>query len=151
MGLIFLIFYYPFRQIGDAGKWVCNAYQLLYYKRKLNKKVLVYSLGSASDYSFEIGINSFFQDPEIHTFDLGKPHISVPMPPFVNFHQYKIVGFDMDGHLKKREEYLKYNGVDQNTQARSLGSIMKELGHTNVMIDILKVFFFFLKKNLFID
>ncbi|CAF3458204.1 unnamed protein product [Rotaria sp. Silwood1] len=54
--------------IGDGGKWVCDIHRF----GSLNTtNILVYSLGSNGDFSFEYAIKELFRNAEIHTFDMG--------------------------------------------------------------------------------
>jgi hypothetical protein len=109
-------------RIGDGGKWVCNPADILSTAKEEGRKVLIYSLGSNSEYSFETGIKEAFEsNHEIHTFDMDVPVVTVPK--FINFHQWKMVGDDEDGV-----------GI-----GKSLKSIRKELGHVGKTIDIFKI------------
>jgi hypothetical protein len=108
--------------IGDGGKWVCNPLDILASAKSQSRNVLIYSLGSNSEYSFETAIsNTFAGNHEIHTFDMGAPVVTVPS--FINFHQWKMVGDAEDGV----------------GNARSLTTIRKTLGHTGKTIDIFKI------------
>jgi hypothetical protein len=99
--------------IGDGGKWVCDIHNL-----QTNDFIpLIYSFGSAGDFSFEISIRKELPNAEIHTFDLG----DFTCPNTVcQFHQ-AILG---DG---------KRNGT------KSLHTVIDELGHRQRKIDILKI------------
>lgn len=96
---------------GDGGKWICNP-------EDIKRPALVYSLGSSNEYSFEEAMYEFFgPETEIHTFDFGVP---IGTPPFVKYHQYKIAAEDGPGG------------------ARTLKTILRELGHERRRIDVLK-------------
>ncbi|KAL3897397.1 MAG: hypothetical protein SGCHY_003444 [Lobulomycetales sp.] len=112
-------------RIGDGGKWVCNPYQIRQAAEWENRKVIVYSLGSNGDYSFETGINEIFgEHATIDTFDMG--HFE-GAPRFLTLHQNKIVGVDAKGNYDKTE-----NGI-------SVNAIREKLGHVGKPIDIFKI------------
>ncbi|CAF5097666.1 unnamed protein product, partial [Rotaria sp. Silwood1] len=52
--------------IGDGGKWVCDIHR---FGSMNTTNILVYSLGSNGDFSFERAIKELFRNAEIHTFD----------------------------------------------------------------------------------
>ena len=65
---------------GDGGKWVCNPDALL-----LKQHILVYSLGSNEDFTFEEALFDKYGDRvEIHTFDPAPEPIAIPS--FVHYH-----------------------------------------------------------------
>lgn len=80
----------------------------------------MYSFGSFNDFSFETAIHERLPQCEIHTFDHT---IHVPTnPDFVQFHKWGI------GSEGSSENLLK-----------PFSSIVQALGHTDKMIDILKI------------
>ncbi|KAJ3382646.1 hypothetical protein HDU92_004649 [Lobulomyces angularis] len=122
-------------KIGDGGKWVCNPKNILEYKKKENKRVLVYSIGSNAEYSFEIGINMIFDGfTDIYTFDMKEP--KEPPPIFINLHPFtKLISEqeELENHLKQ-----KIAGPRQLME-KSLLTLTKDLRHEDNVIDILKI------------
>ncbi|KAJ3201137.1 hypothetical protein HK099_002354 [Clydaea vesicula] len=109
---------------GDGGKWVCNPKEMLHIARSKNEKILIYSLGSNNEYSFENSLADYFgeENVDINTFD--KDMYKAQPPKFVNFHQAMIVG--------KEQE-------DIPALKKSLPTLRIELGHTNKRTDIFKM------------
>ncbi|CAF4907079.1 unnamed protein product, partial [Rotaria sp. Silwood1] len=100
--------------IGDGGKWVCDIHR---FGPMNTTNLLVYSLGSNGDFSFERAIKELFRNAEIHTFDMGL----FKCPENVcTFHQVRL-------------------GSGKNDSSKSLQMVMNELGHQNRQIHILKV------------
>jgi len=113
-------------RIGDGGKWVCNPQSILAAAISEKRKVIIYSLGSNNDYSFETGINEIFGSfGEIHTFEQNLPQITPPS--FTNFHHLKLVGENADGTF------------DVTNNGKSITKIRQELGHIGREIDIFKI------------
>jgi len=89
---------------GEGGKWVCDPH-------RLTGKVVVYSVGSKNEFSFEQAVRDVFgARAEIHTFDPGEP---AGVPAYVTYHRYAV-------------------GADH-----PLTAILEELGHARV--DVLKI------------
>lgn len=110
---------------GDGGKWVCNPYGMRLAADWADRKVLIYSLGSAGNYAFEEGIHSIFGERgEIHTFDKGK--FENP-PKILTLHQNLIVGMQPNGSYDSTD-----NGI-------SITAIREKLGHVGKAIDIFKI------------
>lgn len=97
---------------GDGGKWICDP------DNGKTKRMLIYSLGSNNDYSFETAMHDFYENVEIHTFDAG---VAKNKPDFVRYHPYWISGSDL------------------SPNKRSLSSLITELGHADRTIDVLKI------------
>jgi FkbM family methyltransferase len=99
---------------GDGGKWICDP-------DRLKKSMLVYSIGSNNDFSFESELYDLYSTYgiEIHTFDFG---YAKNKPDFVHYHQIMLSSKD-----------------DESSSSRTLRSIIDELGHRDRVIDILKV------------
>jgi len=96
---------------GDGGKMICDPYRLQ------SPDCLVYSVGSNGDFSFEDAIRAYNPKCEIHTFDHtwnGKS------PSWLNFHHIGI-------------------GMENKAPIKTIGTILKELGHLNRRIDIFKI------------
>ncbi|CAF4603523.1 unnamed protein product, partial [Rotaria sp. Silwood2] len=69
---------------GDGGKWACDIHR---FGSMNTTNILVYSLGSNGDFSFEQAIKRLFPNAEIHTFDMGL----FQCPPNVcSFHQVRL-------------------------------------------------------------
>ncbi|CAF2494612.1 unnamed protein product [Rotaria sp. Silwood2] len=99
---------------GDGGKWACDIHR---FGSMNTTNILVYSLGSNGDFSFEQAIKRLFPNAEIHTFDMGL----YQCPPNVcSFHQVRL-------------------GSGKNDSSKSLQMIVNELGHQKRQIHILKV------------
>ncbi|CAF3906637.1 unnamed protein product [Adineta steineri] len=99
---------------GDGGKWICDVYRL----RQMNATdLLIYSFGSNGDFSFEKAVKDILPKAEIHTFDM---QLYECPDGICTFHQARL-GNGKDDHSK------------------SLQTVMKELGHENRHIQILKV------------
>ncbi|KAJ3223506.1 hypothetical protein HK099_001037 [Clydaea vesicula] len=100
-----------------------------------NKRVLVYSIGSNAEYSFEIGINMIFDGfTDIYTFDMKEP--KEPPPIFINLHPFtKLISEqeELENHLKQ-----KIAGPRQLME-KSLLTLTKDLRHEDNVIDILKI------------
>lgn len=102
---------YPPNQLVDGGKYVCEP--LSKYE---NGKAIVYSIGSANDFSWETEMKEKFA-PQIYTFDCSWKK-NWKIPSFVSFHPFCLDDKDQGNNYK-------------------LSSIMEKLGHQK--IDFLKV------------
>lgn len=105
---------------GEGGKWVCDPY-------KIRKQVsdgggcLVYSIGSNGQYDFEKSMHdSVSSHCEIHTVDMNNwsHYTKRAPPPYVRYHVHKV-------------------GLPPG--ARSMPTIVEELGHGGRTIDIFKI------------
>ncbi|CAF4216164.1 unnamed protein product, partial [Rotaria sordida] len=88
---------------GDGGKWVCDIHR---FGPMNTTNILVYSLGSNGDFSFERAIKGLFSKAEIHTFDLGV--YKCPENVCI-FHQVRL-------------------GSGKNDSSKSLQIVMNDLG-----------------------
>mmetsp|Transcript_53479 Transcript_53479/g.130654 ORF Transcript_53479/g.130654 Transcript_53479/m.130654 type:complete len:743 (+) Transcript_53479:213-2441(+) len=96
-------------------KWTCDTHKLAALPAG---RCLVYSFGSRTEFDFEERVHELNNGCEIHVFD---PFVEDPQPPdYVFFHAVGLGGADA-GKLMK------------------LSTIVKELGHADRVIDILKV------------
>jgi len=86
----------------------------------------VYSVGSNNDISFEVGIGNFI-GCETHTFDptLNSPFVG---DDYAIFHPW---GLGNDGAFM--------DAGTHNWTAKSMESIVHELGHRNRTIDVMKI------------
>ncbi|CAF1452636.1 unnamed protein product [Rotaria sordida] len=100
--------------VGDGGKWICDIHR---FGPMNTTNILVYSLGSNGDFSFERAIKGLFSKAEIHTFDLGV--YKCPENVCI-FHQVRL-------------------GSGKNDSSKSLQMVMNDLGHQKRQIHILKV------------
>lgn len=115
------------RSGGDGGKWVCNAHEI-----KKDPKCLVYSFGSNGDYVFELGVRDTL-GCEVHTFDPFNLGYASNLGDNITTHDWGLspstyVTEPLKGWKGKKEKEMK-----------SLFTIVKDLGHVNRKIDILKV------------
>ncbi len=99
--------------IGDGGKWVCDIHNL----QRNNSTPLIYSFGSADDFSFEEAIRKELPNAEIHTFD--SRNFTCPNN-VCTFHQALL-------------------GDGKRSGTKSLHTVIDELGHRERQIDILKI------------
>jgi hypothetical protein len=111
--------------MDDPGpKFICGV-DVIAQKSKRSEGCLVYSVGSNNDISFEVGIKNFM-GCETHTFD---PTLdSFVGDEYATFHPW---GLGTDG------EFL-VEGT-HNWTAKSMDTIVHELGHRNRTIDVLKI------------
>lgn len=102
--------------VGDGGKWICDPHRIA---NQIDKKCLVYSIGSNNDFTFEMSVQqNIGEDCEIHTFDPGEYQQGADKAK-VNYHKY-FVGLD-------------------DKRSKSIATIVKELGHEGRTIDIFKI------------
>jgi hypothetical protein len=99
--------------MGDGGKWVCDLFRL-----KTRSNCLIYSAGSAGEFSFETQMKRFLPNCEIHTFDTTL--YECPKNVCV-FHQI-ILG----------------NGTFP-AGSKTWQMIIEDLGHRNRLIDVFKI------------
>ena len=99
--------------MGEGGKWVCDP-----FKFKSRPDCLIYSVGSNGEFSFEIEMKKLMPHCEIHTFD--KDYHPYPNDTCI-FHS------------------IKFGNDDHTMNTRNWTSILKELNHTNRIIDLLKM------------
>jgi hypothetical protein len=111
----------PYRKRYDAPKFVC-AVDLIAEKNK-EDPCLVYSVGSDNKIDFEVAVSTFL-GCETHTFDPTLKSTFVG-DKFAIFHPW---GIGIDG---KQSEF--------EWTSKGIETIMKELGHLNRTLDILKI------------
>lgn len=99
---------------GDGGKWVCDVYR---YREINETKLLIYSIGSNADFSFERAIKENIPNSEIHTFDINDYQCPLNL---CTFHQTLF-------------------GDGKTTNWKSLPMVMKELGHQQRILQILRI------------
>jgi hypothetical protein len=113
-----------YNAFGDGPKFVC-AVDLIAEKNK-EDPCLVYSVGSKNQIEFEVAVSNFL-GCETHTFDptLKKAFVG---DKYATFHP---LGIGIDG---KQSEYKEFEWT-----SKGIETIMKELGHLNRTLDILKI------------
>ncbi|CAF1534975.1 unnamed protein product, partial [Rotaria sordida] len=89
---------------GDGGKWICDIHR---FGNMKDTNILIYSLGSSGEFSFEQALRQKFLNAEIHTFDMN---LFVCPRTVCVFHQARL-------------------GDGRNETSKSLQMIMKDLGH----------------------
>ena len=121
-----------FGAFGDGPKFVCGVDYVAEKAARVANEVaeercLVYSIGSNNDISFERAVHDHMPGCEIHTFD---PTLNTTFvgSQYAIFHNW---GLGKDG------ESMSMGG--KTWVAKGLETIMRELGHTDRTIDILKV------------
>eukprot|EP00980_Cylindrotheca_fusiformis_P001183 scaffold323_cov93-Cylindrotheca_fusiformis.AAC.5 len=114
-----------FDAFGDGPKFVCGVDKIA-AKAKTPEGCLVYSVGSNNQIGFEMAVKNFM-GCEIHTFD---PTLKTPFvgDEYSTFHPW---GIGVDG---EEMEYKANKWV-----SKGIEPIMKELGHSDRTLDILKI------------
>eukprot|EP00937_MAST-01D_sp_MAST-1D-sp2_P005318 g5318.t1 len=106
--------------LSDGPKWLCDPYRLSRSSRQKHH-CLVYSVGSANEFSFE---ESIYRDIgshcEIHTFDPSVGDNPSNKPPYVHYHNWGISG--------------STGGV-----MKTLADTVKLLGHAEQHIELFKM------------
>jgi len=110
---------------GDGPKFVCGV-DLIAQKNKTDEGCLVYSVGSNNEIDFEVAVHNFL-GCETHTFDPTLEEAFIG-DEYATFHPWGI-----------GEEGKESGHSDNRYTARSIESIMKELGHLDRTLDILKI------------
>lgn len=125
---------YPERvgQWGDGGKWLCRPRHLIANK----PDCLIYSVGSAANFDFEIALLELNPACQIHVFDPTPSSVKETqrqrdqglIPEQVHYHALALL--PKDGTMKME---------GQTVQGRSLSSLVRHLGHEGRTLDLLKV------------
>jgi len=97
-----------------------------------NKNCLIYSVGSNNDIRFEKAVQAHMSNCEVHTFDPTIEDGDFIGAEYATFHSW---GLGTDGGSEGRTMHNRKNVGSR----KSFESIIKELGHENRTIDILKV------------
>jgi hypothetical protein len=118
--------------VGDGGKWVCNPSSMS-QAFHAGASCLVYSFGSNGQFDFEEGVrNRISSSCEIHVFD--------PSPPGTVAEKYKASRSASGKHVHYHQWPLGLDGkMVMGVPAKSLATIVSELGHSGRRIDILKM------------
>jgi len=115
-----------YRAFGDGPKFICGVDVLAAKSNSTSDGCLVYSIGSNNDIAFEEATYNHI-GCEIHTFDptLDKPFVG---DKYATFHPW---GLGEDG--------AKMSGNRKDWVGMSMEHVLRELGHENRTIDILKI------------
>ena len=110
--------------LSDGPKWLCDPYRLSRSSRQKHH-CLVYSVGSANEFSFE---ESIYRDIgshcEIHTFDPSEGDNPSNKPPYVHYHNWGI---------------SSSTGQTQFGAMKTLADTVKLLGHAEQHIELFKM------------
>lgn len=118
---------------GDGPKFICGV-DLIATKAKKSdgKGCLVYSIGSNNDIAFEKAVFTTMPGCEIHTFDPTLEDVGFVGDEYSTFHPW---GLGTDGG-KEGSTMHSRKKVAKNL---SFQSVLRELGHSNRTIDVLKI------------
>lgn len=113
---------------GDGPKFMCGVD--LIARQTANghgKKCLIYSVGSDNNIDFEKSVHEFIKGCDVHTFD---PTLRAPFigDKYAMFHPWGL-GKDGDEQMAKGKTWI----------GKSFETIIKELGHENRTIDVIKI------------
>ena len=114
--------------LGDGPKWTCDPHRLA--RIASERKCLIYSIGSAGKFQWENGLIDIIGPRvcEIHVFDPDRPkNLKNPEESGIFYHQWGLKSSYQDFNLPARGEF------------RTMQETLRELGHTDQPIDILKV------------
>ena len=120
---------------GDGPKFVCGVDSIAQKAARFadegaEERCLVYSIGSNNDVSFERAVHDHIPGCEIHTFDPTLNNTEFVGDQYATFHDW---GLGKDG------ESMSSESKGKTWVSKGLDTIMRELGHTDRTIDILKV------------
>lgn len=114
---------------GDGPKFVCG---VDYIAAKAKKgDCLIYSVGSNNDVRFEKAVHTHMKGCEVHTFDPTVAEDAFIGGEYAQFHSW---GLGTDGGT----EGISMGGLDTGSR-KSFETVVRDLGHDNRTIDILKV------------
>ncbi len=116
-----------YRAFGDGPKFICGVDFIAHQVAHNGKKCLVYSVGSANQIHFEKSVHTFLSGCETHTFDptLNSAFVG---EEYATFHPW---GLGEDGVLAQAGK--------KSWEGKSFETIIRELGHENRTIDVLKI------------
>lgn len=120
-----------FDTFGDGPKFVCGV-DYVASRAKETDGCLVYSVGSNNDIRFERAVRTHMIGCEVHTFDPTIMENDFVGAEYSTFHPW---GLGTDGG----KEGQTMGGRANKGMRKSFQTIMKDLGHENRTIDILKV------------
>ena len=118
-------------------KWVCDPHQL-------NKDgCLVYSVGSAGNFDFEVGLHEIAPKCEIHTFDpsiFTTNLLQYKAEWFVSLHQWGLkASYSALDNMTDTGYSDNLKGALSMLELKTLKETMKELGHEDRTIDVFKI------------
>lgn len=114
---------------GDGPKFVCG---VDYIAAKAKKgDCLIYSVGSNNDVRFEKAVHTHMKGCEVHTFDPTVAEDAFIGGEYAQFHSW---GLGTDGGT----EGISMGGLDTGSR-KSFETVVRDLGHDNRTIDILKI------------
>ena len=119
-----------YHAFGDGPKFVCGVDVIA--KKAKQSNCLVYSVGSNNDVRFEQAVHTFINGCEVHTFDPTLKDEQFVGGEYATFHPW---GLGTDGG----KEGNTMHGRANDGSRKSFETIIKELGHENRKIDILKI------------
>jgi len=114
---------------GDGPKFVCGVNHIAAKAKK--KDCLIYSVGSNNDVRFEKAVHTHMKGCEVHTFDPTIAEDAFIGGEYAQFHAW---GLGTDNGT----EGISMGGLDTGVR-KSFETIIRDLGHDNRTIDILKV------------
>lgn len=116
-----------YRAFDDGPKFICGVDYIAHQTAHQGKNCIVYSVGSNNNIDFEKAVHTFMNGCEIHTFDptLSRPFIG---GQYATFHPW---GLGEDG--------VKAQAGNKVWEGKSFETIIRELGHENRTIDVLKI------------
>ncbi len=120
-----------FDSFGDGPKFLCGV-DYIASRAKETEGCLVYSVGSNNDIRFERAVRTHMIGCEVHTFDPTIMENDFVGAEYSTFHSW---GIGTDGGKEGRA----MGGRENIGTRKSFQTIMKDLGHENRTIDILKV------------
>lgn len=114
---------------GDGPKFVCGVDYIAAKAKKAD--CLIYSVGSDNDVRFEKAVHTHMKGCEVHTFDPMVAEDAFIGGEYAQFHSW---GLGTDGGT----EGISMGGLDTGSR-KSFETVVRDLGHDNRTIDILKV------------
>jgi len=124
-----------FDAFGDGPKFICGV-DYLAAKAKAGSVdkpgCLIYSVGSNNDIRFEKAIRAHMEGCEVHTFDPTIEEDAFIGKEFATFHMWGL------GTDNGKEGNTMHGRKDKGTR-KSFETLIKELGHENRIIDVIKI------------
>lgn len=121
-----------FNAFGDGPKFVCGVDVIARKAKEQKGGCLIYSVGSNNDVRFERAVHDFMPGCEVHTFDPTLEDEGFVGGEYATFHPW---GLGTDGGNEGETMHNRKN----KGRRKSFETIMRELGHGNRTIDILKI------------
>jgi hypothetical protein len=121
-----------FDAYGDGPKFVCGVDYLAAKAKADDSGCLVYSVGSNNDIRFEKAVRNHMEGCEVHTFDPTLEEDDFVGGEYATFHSW---GLGTDGG----KEGQTMGGRKNAGIRKSFQTVIRDLGHENRTIDVLKV------------